>query len=372
MNNFQNQPRSIVLAGGGTAGHINPLLATADAIAKLDSTVLLTVVGTAQGLETELVPAAGLELKTIERVPFPRRPNLEALKFIPRLRTAIAQAGKILDHAQADTVVGFGGYVSTPVYLAAKKRKLKIVAHEGNARPGMANRLAARFADFLALSFQNTPLQAKKGKTVVTGLPLRASIGELARAKEAGSAQIENAAQYGLDGTRPILLVTGGSLGAQHINEVISESAQSILDAGFQVLHLCGKGKAAAVRERVAGVRGEYVVLEYATEMDQIYSFTDLVITRAGAGMVSEIAALGIPAVFVPLPVGNGEQALNAGDVVAAGGAILIPDHDFTCAAVQNQVLPLLNSEKLAEMAMRSRSVARIDAAGELAALVLH
>lgn len=371
MTNDRSRQHSIVLAGGGTAGHVNPLLATADAVEKLDSVARVTVIGTSQGLEAQLVPAAGLELKTIERVPFPRRPNLDAVKFFPRFRKAIAQAGAILDAVDADTVVGFGGYVSTPVYLAAKRRNLRIIAHEGNARPGLANKLAAHFANVVALSFRNTPLQAKKGRTVVTGLPLRAEIGALAVAKTDPAVREANAAKYGFDGTQPILLVTGGSLGAQHINEVISHSAQAILDSGFQVLHLCGKGKADDVRTAVAEVQGNYVVLEYATEMDQIYSFTDLVVTRAGAGMVSEIAALGIPAVFVPLPIGNGEQALNAADLVEVGGAVLIADQDFSAQTVSEQLLPLLNRQKLDQMAQQASSVSRIDAAQALAKLVL-
>ncbi|WP_353066525.1 UDP-N-acetylglucosamine--N-acetylmuramyl-(pentapeptide) pyrophosphoryl-undecaprenol N-acetylglucosamine transferase [Arcanobacterium hippocoleae] len=276
---------------------------------------------------------------------------------------------------QADTVVGFGGYVSPPVYLAARKRKLRIVVHEGNARPGIANRLGARFAQFVALSFQSTPLRAKRGKTVLTGLPIRFEIRDLANTLQQQTADAlrnQMAVKYGFDPALPVLVVTGGSLGAQHINEVVAQCAQEILDRGFQVLHLTGKDKSASVKAQIAGVQGNYRVLEYVTEMNEIYAFADLIISRSGAGMVSEICALGIPAVFVPLPIGNGEQALNAADVVASGGAILITDANFTPDELRRQVLPLLNHDLRKQMASRMRQVAHADAAGQLAAIILQ
>lgn len=372
MVNRSLSSRSILLAGGGTAGHVNPLLATAEALRSVDSHFSLTVVGTSSGLETELVPAAGFTLELIERVPFPRKINIDAVKFFGKFWKAIRQAGKIIDDTNADTVVGFGGYVSPPVYLAAKKRKLRIVVHEGNARPGVANKLGARFADVVALSFKNTPLAAKSGDTVLTGLPLRSQISTLQNEREDLDFRKKNAAKYGLDASQPILVVTGGSLGAQHINEVTAQCAKQILDAGFQILHICGKGKISAKSAQLATNLAGYQVLEYAMQMDEIYSFADLIITRAGAGMVSEIAALGIPAVFVPLPIGNGEQALNAAELVEAGGAILIADKDFSEETVKKQVLPLFNDSQLSLMKKCAQNVAHTDAAMRLAKLILN
>ncbi|XCB30330.1 UDP-N-acetylglucosamine--N-acetylmuramyl-(pentapeptide) pyrophosphoryl-undecaprenol N-acetylglucosamine transferase [Arcanobacterium hippocoleae] len=236
----------------------------------------------------------------------------------------------------------------------------------------MANKFGARMANTVALSFKNTPLRAKHGETVVTGLPLRKQISELALMKKNPQIRNQNAQKYGLDSDLPILVVTGGSLGAQHINEVVAQCAQEILDSGFQVLHICGKGKIDEVQAQTAQVRGTYQVLEYAANIDEIYSFADLVITRAGAGMVCEVSALGIPAVFVPLAVGNGEQALNAKDLVEAGGAILIPDNEFNTDVLREKVLPLLALEKLTAMASKARAAARIDAAAQLAAVILQ
>lgn len=362
---------NIVLAGGGTAGHVNPLLATARAIAEKDPDAQVVAVGTDSGLETELVPAAGVALETIPRVPMPRRPNLDLVRLPLRMRKAISAAGALLDRHHADVVIGFGGYVSTPVYLAARKRKIPVVVHEGNARPGMANKVGARFASTVALTFPSTPLRAAKGITVSVGLPLKAEIEQLARmGKGRDYLRKESAERFGLDPSKPILFVTGGSSGAQHLNEVLAETAADIRAAGIQVLHVTGKGKDGPVRQ--AAPDAGYVVLDYLTDMESAYAVADLAISRSGAGMVAELSALGIPTVFVPLPVGNGEQALNARDVVNAGGAILVENKKFTADVVRGRVLDLFKGDTLETMAARARGVSPLDAASRLAGIALY
>lgn len=359
---------SIVLAGGGTAGHVNPLLATARALRELDPTAKIVAVGTSTGLETELVPAAGFELELISRVPLPRRPNVAALKFPFEFRRALREAREVLVSRRATAVVGFGGYVSPPIFLAAKRAGVPVIVHEGNALPGFANRLGARFAKLVALTFRTTPLRAKDGETLVTGLPLKPEVVKLATARADASRRTQAAMRFSLDPARPVLLVTGGSLGAVHLNETVASVAREIVDAGWQVLHLTGKGKAEGVRTLLpAGIEG-YSVLEYLAQMEDAYAVADAVITRSGAGMVCEVAALGIPAVFVPLPIGNGEQARNAADVVAAGGALLCADADFTPHYLRSTVLPLLNdADRLAQMQSAARESSPLDAAQVLA-----
>ncbi|MCI7305626.1 MAG: undecaprenyldiphospho-muramoylpentapeptide beta-N-acetylglucosaminyltransferase [Trueperella sp.] len=362
---------AIVLAGGGTAGHVNPLLATASAITKEHPGTQVVAVGTEAGLETTLVPAAGLELETIPRVPLPRKPSADMARFPMNFKAAIAAAGEVLDRHEAEAVIGFGGYVSTPVYLAARKRKVPVVVHEGNARPGMANRLGARFAATVALTFPSTPLRAAKGITVSVGLPLRREIERLsARPGGRRAGREEAAARFGLDPDQPIMLVTGGSSGAQHLNEVFAESACDIRAAGIQVIHITGQGKGDDVR--AAAPDAGYVVLDYLSDMESAYAVADLAVSRAGAGMVAELSALGIPAVFVPLPVGNGEQALNARDVVSAGGAILIDNKSLTPAKVRSDVLPLFDGDRLETMAQRSTGVSPLNAASRLASIAMH
>ncbi|MCF2705680.1 UDP-N-acetylglucosamine--N-acetylmuramyl-(pentapeptide) pyrophosphoryl-undecaprenol N-acetylglucosamine transferase [Arcanobacterium haemolyticum] len=358
---------NIVLAGGGTAGHVNPLLATARELRELGAHVVC--VGTREGLEADLVPGAGFELRTIERVPFPRRPGVDMLTFPSRYAKAVAQAGTILDDAGAQVAVGFGGFASTPIYAAARRRSVPVVIHEQNAKPGLANRYGATFAAAVGLTFTSTPLQARKGVTRAVGLPLREPIAKLAgaRVRDAGAARSQAAARLGLDPAKTTLVVTGGSLGAQHLNEVMTSSLDAL--AGIQVLHLTGRGKDDEVR-RLTQSLPDYHVLDYLVTMEDAYAVADLVVARSGAGTVAELSALGLPAFFVPLPIGNGEQELNASDVLRVGGARLVRDRDFSPATVREEIVPLLRSSELVSMGEAARSVGPIDGATKLAHLV--
>ena len=367
-------PPSVLLAGGGTAGHVNPLLAVADALVARRPGVRLTVLGTAEGLEAGLVPEHGLTLAVVPRVPLPRRPTADWWRLPGRLRAAVAAADRAIDESGAQVVVGFGGYVSTPAYLAARRRGLPVVVHEQNVRPGLANRLGARWAAVVATTFPATRLRHAQ----VTGLPLRASIAQLLdeRAADPVATRGRAADELGLDPALTTLLVTGGSLGAVSVNRAVAAGAQSLLDAGVQVLHLTGRGKAADVAAAVRGLPGaeRYHVLEYLTRMELALAVADLVLGRAGAGTVCELAALGLPAVYVPLPVGNGEQRLNAAGVVEAGGGLLVDDAALGPAWIRAHLLPLLAGERAAatraRMARAAAATGVRDAAERVAALV--
>lgn len=357
--------RHVVLAGGGTAGHVNPLLAVADELRRRRPDVAITVLGTAEGLEADLVPARGYALTTVPRVPLPRRPTLDWFRLPGRLRRAVAVAREASRGAQV--VVGFGGYVATPAYLAARGR-VPIVVHEQNARPGLANRLGARWADAVGVTFPGTALKGGR----VTGLPLRPPIADLVAAREADpvAARRTGAAALGLDPDATTLLVTGGSLGALSLNRALAAAAADLVAAGVQVLHLTGAGKDEPVRAATDGLRG-YHVLPYLAEMEHALAVADAVVCRAGAGTVSELAALGIPAVYVPLPVGNGEQRLNAQPVVSAGGGLLVRDADLDAAWVAAHLVPLLaDRDRLAAMARAARSVGTTDGAARVVDLL--
>ena len=360
----------VLLAGGGTAGHVNPLLAVADELRRRDPATGITVLGTARGLEARLVPERGYPLVEIPRVPLPRRPSLDWFRLPGRLRTAVSVAERTMVEHGVDVVVGFGGYVSTPAYLAARRRGLPVVIHEQNARPGLANRLGARWAAAVAVTFPGTPLAGAR----VTGLPLRPAIAELAAARAGGrGARTAAAARLGLDPDRTTLVVTGGSLGALSLNRCVAGSAQEVLASGAQVLHLTGAGKGEPVRAAVDGVDGaeRYHVLEYLDTMQDALAVADLVLCRSGAGTVSELAALGVPAVYVPLPIGNGEQRLNAAPVVDAGGGVLVVDADLGADWVRAVLVPLLaDSAGLASMASAAARVGVVDAAALVADLV--
>jgi UDP-N-acetylglucosamine--N-acetylmuramyl-(pentapeptide) pyrophosphoryl-undecaprenol N-acetylglucosamine transferase len=325
---------NVLLAGGGTTGHVAPLLATADALRRRDPATGVLVLGTAEGIESRLVPQRGYDLATVPRVPLPRRPSGDLLRLPARLGSAVAGARAAIERVGADVVVGFGGYVAVPAYIAARRAGIPIVVHEQNALPGIANRLGARFARSVAVTFPGTPL----AHGVHTGMPLRTEVVALARAGDREALRRNARATLGLDPDAPTLLITGGSLGAQKLNEVFGASAADLLAAGVQVLHACGRGKTVPLAQESA----RYLVREYLDDMDTAYAAADLVACRSGAGTVSELTAVGLPGVYVPLPIGNGEQRRNAESVVAAGGGVLVNDADLDVAFVRGTVLPLL------------------------------
>lgn len=332
---------SVLLAGGGSAGHVSPLLALADALRRRDPAMAITALGTAAGLEARLVPERGYRLLTVPKVAMPRRPGADLVRLGPRLAAAVRAAGSAIEAVNADVVVGFGGYVCPPAYLAARRRGLPIVIHEQNFLPGLANRLGARLTPYVAVSFAGTPLAHARH----TGLPLRLEISGLRRSDPVLRERARR--ELGLDPARTTLLVIGGSLGAQRLNETFGASAADLRAAGVQVLHASGIGKDVPVLGVGAGVEGAatgpaYVVVPYLDRIEIAYAAADLVVARAGASTVCELTAVGLPGAYVPLPIGNGEQRLNAEPVVAAGGGLMVADADCTPDWVRSTLLPLL------------------------------
>jgi UDP-N-acetylglucosamine--N-acetylmuramyl-(pentapeptide) pyrophosphoryl-undecaprenol N-acetylglucosamine transferase len=355
------RPMSVLLAGGGSAGHVSPLLATADALRRRDPEVTVTALGTESGLEARLVPARGYDLRFVPRVPLPRRLDPALLALPGALRGAVAAARRAIDETGAQVVVGFGGYVSAPAYLAARQRRIPIVVHEQNATAGVANRLGARLTRFVAATFPSTPLARAR----VIGMPLRREVSQLDRAAR----REEGMASFGLDPQWPTILVTGGSLGAQRLNTSFAARAGQLSAAGLQVLHLTGEGKQFEPERPPVGA--PYVTVPYADRMELAYAAADLVVCRSGANTVCELTAVGLPAVYVPLPIGNGEQRFNAAAVVAAGGGILVDDALLTPEWLSDHVVPLASDgARLAAMGVAAASVGQRDADTALADLV--
>ncbi|WP_420364364.1 UDP-N-acetylglucosamine--N-acetylmuramyl-(pentapeptide) pyrophosphoryl-undecaprenol N-acetylglucosamine transferase [Curtobacterium sp. L3-7] len=348
-----------LFAGGGTAGHVNPLLAVADRLTERSPEDSVIVLGTAEGLESRLVPMRGYELLTIPRLPFPRKPNAAALRFPKAFWAAVKRTEQIIRERQVDVVLGVGGYASAPAYIAAKRTGTPIVVHEQNAKPGLANRLAAFLTRYVGVTFSNTRLRNSR----VVGMPLRREIESLDRR----ASRAEGLAEFGLDPARPVLLVTGGSSGARSINRTINRSAATIVGAGWQVLHVVG-GKSDIGPSDLDG----YTVLPYCDRMDLAYAASDFVVSRSGAGMVCELTAVGLPSVLVPYPVGNGEQRHNARDVVGAGGAVLVADEEFDQDWVTFQLLGILQDRsRIANMAVQAGSVGHRDGADRMTDLAL-
>ena len=352
----------VVLAGGGSAGHIEPALALADALRQADSSIEVTCLGTARGLETRLVPLRGYELELIPAVPLPRSVTPQLLTVPGRLAGAVHAVGTILDRVGADVLVGFGGYVATPAYLAAKRHKVPIVVHEANPLPGIANRLGAHLTTHVFTGHPDTKL--RNGKYL--GLPIRRQIAELDRFAVGDKAR----AHFGLRPDLPVLLVTGGSQGAVSLNRALAGAVGAITGAGVQVLHVTGPKHVNEIQAPPGPV--PYVAVPYVDRMDLAYAAADFALCRGGAMTCAELTAVGLPAAYVPLPHGNGEQRLNALPIVQRGGGLLVDDAELTADWIKTSLLPVLtNIDQVAGMSEAAAAMGRKDADRWLAKAVI-
>ena len=326
----------LLLAGGGTAGHVEPALAVARAWRKKHPTDEILFIGTSTGLENSLVPAAGFNLAHIPKVAISRSLSPSLLLVPIRLIQSVAAAQKILK--DIDCVVGFGGYVSAPIYIAAAMRRIPFVIHEQNARPGWANNLGARFTEFTAVSYPVASGQLAHAE--LTGLPLRDDVlAALAKAKNNGAAarnaaKSEVAARYGLNPKEPLIFIFGGSQGSQAINSVIEKYRESA--TGVSILHGVGKNNP------LPSSSPSYKAVPYFEDMAQCYLAADLLIARSGAVTCAEATALSRFSLFIPLPIGNGEQELNAASLVRAGRAQVVSQSDFTPEWLRSNISALL------------------------------
>ncbi|AZG43706.1 undecaprenyldiphospho-muramoylpentapeptide beta-N-acetylglucosaminyltransferase [Gordonia insulae] len=362
-----DRPLSVVVAGGGTAGHIEPALAVADAVTRLDPTARVTALGTTRGLETTLVPERGYSLELIPPVPLPRKPGVELAKTPGRLVHAVTATRSVLSDVGADVVVGFGGYVALPAYFAAQlhvrgRSRLPIVIHEANASAGIANKVGARFADRVMAAVAGSGLDAE-----VVGIPVRGVIAELDRPALRAKARH----YFGLDEEAPTLLVFGGSQGAQRLNDAVAGAAGTLGTAGIGVLHAYGPKN--SINPVSPPGAPPYRGVGYLKRMDLAYAAADLVMCRSGAMTVAEISATGLPAIYVPLPHGNGEQRLNALPVVEAGGGVIVDDGDISTDWVAREVPRLLaDTDRLAAMSAAATGTGHRDAANAVAAAALE
>jgi UDP-N-acetylglucosamine--N-acetylmuramyl-(pentapeptide) pyrophosphoryl-undecaprenol N-acetylglucosamine transferase len=328
--------KTIIFAGGGTAGHVEPAISVAQAWMKENPKDSCIFIGTSQGLETTLVPAAGFTLRTIKKVVLARRFSPRALLLPFNLFQAVMQARAIIK--DASLLVGFGGYVSAASYLAAKSCGVPIVIHEANARPGVANRLGARFTSALAVS---TPVShGVFSKALITGMPLKTSITSIINRKESDWNMVRSAAKrsLGFDDLLPLVLVVGGSQGSQVINTVIAQSLNALLEKRIQVMHSLGK------KNLLPTAQSGYQPHAYISDMATAYLAADLVISRSGAVTCSEFEALGKYALFIPLSIGNGEQLPNALHLADLGRAQVLSQSEFTSEWLMNHIDSLLAS----------------------------
>ena len=325
---------TVVLAGGGTAGHVEPALAVAREWKKSHPQDRLIFLGTSSGLETTLVPAAQFELHLIPRVRISRKPSPSWLNIPFDLIASVLESRKVIK--DADVVVGFGGYVSAPAYIAARLSKTPIVIHEANAKPGWANRLGAAFSDHLAVA--HSVDSGKFEHALLAGLPLRSDVAQAFKDSQSDWARARRDAKLrlGFAADAPLVFIMGGSQGSVAINSVIASSVSMFNEKSLSVLHSVGKLNA------LPQATGGYKPVAYVDAMADAYLAADLIIGRSGAVTCSEFRALGRYALFVPLPIGNGEQFVNAASLVAENRAEVISQKDFTAEFLKAHIAGLL------------------------------
>jgi len=329
----------IALAAGGTAGHIEPAIACAKAIKELDNKAEVFIVGTSKGLERNLVPQRGIELALIPATPLPRSLSFATLSLPFRLLAAKRIAQQLLIDRKVDCVVGFGAYVSLPIYLAAKKLNIPVIIHEGNKKAGLANKIGSKFATEI---FQMFPNSIKGAKTI--GMPLRSEISNLNKEASRNNARLS----FGLDPNKQTLLVFGGSQGSSSINKAIVGSLHDLESSNVQILHAIGNKNLVDESSKKFNF---YHPVSYIDNMEMAYAAADLVISRAGAMTIAEQTVLAMPAIYVPFASGNGEQSQNVAELVKDGGGVIISDAEISPAVLVRQIKDLLaNPAKLHEI----------------------
>ncbi len=366
----------MILAGGGTAGHINPALAVADILRGKGAEILF--VGTERGLEADLVPRAGYKLETIKAAPFPRRLSWRQAAAIYAAMSGWRQAFGIIRRFRPHVVVGTGGYVAGPVVLAAVLLRIPTLIHEQNAWPGGANRLLARWVDRVALGYEEAGRYLRvKDKPVHTGNPVRSEV--------LAASRTEAVRKLGLRPDRLTVVIMGGSRGAASINKAVWSARERLRnEARLQVIHQTGAAGFNEVRGRYASIGihpteegtitdGPMRVVPYLYDMPAVLAAADVVVSRAGALSLAEITARGLPSILVPYPYAAGDhQTFNARTLVAAGAAYMINDHELTGERLWAALWPLIEDpDRRKKMAAAAKALARPAAAETLAELIV-
>lgn len=361
----------VVLAAGGTAGHIFPGLALARRLRDGHGAEVLFV-GRAGGQESRLIPAAGFRLVTVESRPFVRRLSPAALAAPVAALRAARRARRVV--RGADVAVGMGGYTSVPVAVAAWRERVPLVLHEQNAVPGLANRLAARWARAVALSFAEAASRfPRRARTVVTGNPVRDAIARVPAERDALTAEARE--ELGLEAGRRTVVVFGGSQGALHLDRAAAGAVGLLGDRDdLQLLIITGPAHVQEVERRLPhGSPLPVRAVPFVDRMELVYAAADLAVSRAGAGTIAELTVAGVPALLIPYPYATGDhQEANARALQRAGGAAVLLDDQLEPAILSERVLEMLEPVRLKAMGERSAAFGRPDAAEALANLVVE
>ncbi len=350
----------IVIAGGGTAGHVLPALAVANEFKRRFRDAEIIFIGSKGGADEKLVPTENYELRYIPKADFPRALKIASLLFIPRFCAAVVKSLYLLKNATL--AIGFGGYVATPVYVSAKILGIPIALHEANSLPGLANRLGHKWAKVVAVF---NPISNWKDQQIV-GFPMRKSITDAAKLTGEALVSAKAAArkEFGFTPESKVLLVMGGSLGSQKINDAIAAIRAELNEEKISILHLVGIGN------KAESENPGYKQIPYLEKMELAYLAADIIVARAGAGTCAEIEAMGIPTIFIPLSIGNGEQIANAERYVTHGSAKILLNINLTPQDLLSNILEVNKSfTEISRLAIANKS-SKLSAASDFVDLI--
>ena len=363
----------VILSCGGTGGHITPALAIAEVILENAPRAEILFVGALGGMEEEVVSAAGYPIKCLRVRGFARRFTLDNLRVLNEARLAVREAGKLLSDFQPDIVIGTGGYVCWPVCKAASKMGIPVVLHESNAVPGLTTKMLAGSVDVMMLGFEESKAAYKNSESVVvTGTPVRGDFRTYG--KESAKAEL------GLDPKDKLIVSVWGSLGAARMNEIMADFiADTQQSADFNLIHAAGRERYDTMMARLGALcpagccNKGFDVRPYIYDMSRVMAAADLVVCRAGASTIAELALMGKPCVLVPSPnVTNNHQEKNARVLEKAGGAVVLVENGLTSAAFREAVMELIgDEERLNTMADAMKKAAPADATERITDVVL-
>ena len=352
----------VVIAAAGTGGHINPGIAIANKIMEKEPDSTIIFIGTPRGLENDLVPRAGYELKTIDAYGINRKINLDNIKRLYKTTKSVGEAKKILKEFKPDVVIGTGGYICVSVGIAANRLKIPIVLHESNAFPGVAIKLLSKKAKAVLLGFEDAKTRLPKAKNVVvTGTPTKIKSSKLTDEEKAN---LRSALM--LKNELPLVLVFGGSQGARSINNAIIGIIENKLNKNYQIIWAAGKGNFENIKQQLAEKNMDIDNIENAKIMPYIYNMqevmetSDLVVSRSGAMTITEISNLAKPAIFIPFPFATeNHQEYNARVLEKVGAAKIILDKNLNYKNLNDTIeLMVENKEQLKEMGKKAGKIA--------------
>ena len=347
-----------IIAAAGTAGHINPGLAIANKIMKEDKNSKVIFIGTTRGLENDLVPRAGYELKTIDAYGLSKKISIENFKKMYKTLKGFGEAKKIIKEFKPDIVIGTGGYICGATISAAHSLKIPTLLHESNAFPGKAVKMLANKTDTILVSFEDAIARIKNAKNIVyTGTPVKIEKKNYSKEEKRNIVS-----KFGLEDTKPILLVFGGSQGAKKINDTMIELIKEKMNSEYQIIWAAGPKQYDGIKEELekANININNIkntkIVPYIYNMEEVMNVSDVILARSGAMTITEISNLGKPSILIPLPnVSHNHQLYNAKVLESIGAAKIILNDELEAKKLSEEIEDIiLNKNKLEEMSKKA------------------